>query len=142
MVDPQVLRALMASPYFAAAGPKSLDRNAFSSEPARHLSGPDGAATLTAFTAEAVAAAATLPAAPLQWIVVGGGRRNRALIQSLRERLRAPVRAAEELGWAGDIVEAQAFAYLAVRSIRGLPLTWPGTTGVKAPTTGGEVWEP
>ncbi len=88
------------------------------------------------------AAAATLPAPPLQWIVVGGGRRNQTLMQRLRERLHGRVMAAEELGWDGDVVEAQAFAYLAVRSIRALPLTWPATTGVTEPTRGGQLWHP
>ena len=88
------------------------------------------------------AEAARLPSQPRTWVVVGGGRLNIYLLDQLRGRLGAPVRAAEELGWAGGAIEAQAFAYLAVRSLRGLALTWPGTTGVATPVTGGVRWDP
>jgi anhydro-N-acetylmuramic acid kinase len=142
-VDQGALAVLLASPYFQLVGPKSLDRNAFSLNAVSSLSAPDGAATLAAFTAAAVAAeAARLPAQPRTWVVVGGGRLNTYLLDQLRSRLGAPVRAAEDLGWAGGAVEAQAFAYLAVRSLRGLALTWPGTTGVTVPVTGGVRWDP
>jgi len=142
-VDPAALATLLDSPYFLRSGPKSLDRNAFSPAPVAALSGEDGAATLTAFTAAAIALEAQrLPRVPGMWIVVGGGRHNLCLLDALRARLAVPVKTAEEVGWSGDAVEAQAFGYLAVRSARNWPLSWPETTGVATPVTGGIRWEP
>jgi anhydro-N-acetylmuramic acid kinase len=142
-VDTSALARLLESPYFLRRGPKSLDRNAFSPEPVAALSGEDGAATLTAFTAAAIALEAQrLPRVPTLWIVVGGGRQNHRLLVELRERLGAAVKTAEEVGWSGDAVEAQAFGYLAVRSALNLPLSWPETTGVATPVSGGIRWEP
>ena len=74
---------------------------------------------------------------PDTWIVVGGGRLNRTLVTRIQSELNSRVLVAEEVGWAGDAIEAQAFAYLAVRALRGLPLSWPTTTGVREPTSGG-----
>ena len=137
-VDQAVLARLLDNPYFDVPPPKSLDRLSFSAATADGLSPADGAATLTAFTAAALArAAGHVPAAPGRWIICGGGRHNLALMAELRRRLSGEVRTAEEMGWQGDALEAQAFAYLAVRSQRGLPLSLPGTTGVPAPQTGG-----
>jgi anhydro-N-acetylmuramic acid kinase len=99
----------------------------------------DGAATLTAVTAAAVArAVGVLPDAPLAWIVAGGGTRNPTLMRMLAERL-APskVENATAIGWSAEALEAQAFAYLAVRTLHGLPITFPGTTGVPRPLPGG-----
>lgn len=142
-VDAATLAALLAHPYFKMGGPKSLDRNAFSLTPVAALTSADGAATLTAFTASAIAAEGSrLPAQPCEWIVVGGGRHNRHLLAQLRARLAVPVKTAEDYGWAGDAIEAQAFAYLAVRSVLRLPLTWPSTTGVRDAVSGGVRWEP
>ena len=136
-----VVRAMLAHPYFAAGAPKSLDRDAFralADASLDQLSVADGAATLTAFTAAAVARAAELlPAPPLVWIACGGGRRNPVLMAELTRRLTPPVRSIDEFGWDGDALEAMAFAYLAMRSIKGLALSFPGTTGVRAPPTGG-----
>jgi anhydro-N-acetylmuramic acid kinase len=101
----------------------------------------DGAATLTEITAAAVAAAVKhLPGPPLQWLVCGGGRHNPTLMEALRRRLAASVRPLDEVGWNGDALEAQAFAYLAVRSVRGLPLSLPSTTGVARPMPGGRLF--
>ena len=137
-VDEDALVELLSHPYFAALPPKSLDRNAFSNDAVRRLSTEDGAATLTAFTAEAVRRAlAVLPDFPKTWIVTGGGRRNRTLMAELAARLDAAVAPAEALALNGDAMEAEAWAYLAVRSLRGLPITYPGTTGAPAPMTGG-----
>jgi len=137
-VDERVLADLMAHSYFAARPPKSLDRLSFSSAPVEGLSPEDGAATLTAFTALSVARAQEhLPEAPRRWVVVGGGRHNPTLMRFLGERLGAEVIPAETLGWRGDDIEAEAFAYLAVRALKGLPLSLPGTTGVPEPLTGG-----
>jgi len=142
-VDEHGLAMLLSSPYFRQSGPKSMDRNAFSSDAISGLSPEDGAATLSAFTAAGVAAEAQrLPRQPKEWIVVGGGRLNDYLMAELRRRLGAPVKTAETFGWAGDAIEAQAFGYLAVRSILKLPLSWPGTTGVSEPVTGGVRCDP
>ena len=72
--------------------------------------------------------------------MAGGGRHNPALMDALRRRLGIPIRAVEAVGWDGDALEAQAFAYLAVRSLEGLPLTLPSTTGVPEPTCGGRLF--
>jgi len=138
--DGGVLAALLADGYFGRPAPKSLDRDHFDPGPVAGLAAADGAATLVAFTAAAVARAVELfPAAPERWLVAGGGRRNPALMAALAERLAAPVAAVEAVGWDGDALEAQAFAYLAVRSLAGLPITLPETTGVARPMTGGRL---
>ncbi len=143
-VDPARLAVLMSDPYFDAPGPKSLDRDHFSALAVRVLEGlspVDGAATLAAFTAAAVASARVhLPRAPTQWLVCGGGRRNPALMRALAARLGAPVDPVEAVGWQGDALEAQAFAWLAVRSLKGLPLSVPQTTGVAQPCPGGQLY--
>ena len=127
--------------YFARRPPKSLDRDDFRDAVPDGLALEDGAATLTEMTAAAVAAARRhFPAAAREWLVTGGGRDNPALMAALARRLGAPVRPVEAAGWDGDALEAQAFAYLAVRSVRGLPLSLPSTTGVLQPTTGGRLF--
>ena len=139
-VHAPTLAALLAHPFFGRPPPKSLDRLTFSHalELVQKLSDADGAATLTAFTAAAVRLTA-LPAPPSAWFACGGGRHNPALMAALRHELDAPVHAVEALGLDGDALEAQCFAFLAMRSLRGLPLSLPGTTGVAAPTTGGRL---
>ncbi len=139
-VDQDVLKSMLKNAYFDRRPPKSLDRLDFSGDAVEHLSDKDGAATLVAFTVESVARALEhLPNAPRQWIVVGGGRRNPVLMGELARRLGVRVIAAEEAGWRGDTLEAEAFAYLAVRSLEGLPLSLPTTTGVSDPMTGGTL---
>ena len=129
--------------YFAIKPPKSLDRGDFTDAWANGLSVVDGAATLTRGTARAVALAARhFPAAPAQWVIAGGGARNPTLVKAISEEVRGKVVTADSLGWNGDALEAQAFAFLAVRSLRGLPLTFPGTTGAPRPLTGGRLNEP
>jgi len=138
--EPHVARFLQR-PYFARTPPKSLDRDDFSDAMPADLSLADGAATLTAITAAAVAAARDhVPAPACQWLACGGGRHNPALMMALARRLDAPVRPVEAVGWDGDALEAQAFAYLAVRSLLGLPLSLPSTTGVPRPTPGGRLF--
>lgn len=137
-----IVEALLASPYFTRAGPKSLDRHDFSIEAVAALSTQDAAATLIAFTAEAVArGAATLPAAPTRWIVCGGGRHNPELMRALGARL-GRCEPADALGLRGDFIEAEAMAFIAARSVRGLPVTFPGTTGAAHPLTAGRRWDP
>jgi anhydro-N-acetylmuramic acid kinase len=138
-----VMRAL-EHPYFALPPPKSLDRNDFASLKLREMSAADGAATLTAFTAEAIARIVpSLPKEPRSWIVAGGGARNLTMLRMLRERLQpATVEAADALGWPADSIEAQAFGFLAARGLKGLPLSYPATTGVPIPMTGGMIARP
>lgn len=137
-VHEDIVAGWLADPYFAKAPPKSLDRNAFSLDPVAHLPGLDGAATLTAFSAEAIAAGVRhLPEPPQLWVVCGGGRRNDTLMREIAGRVGAPVRPAEVFDLDGDGIEAEAWAFLAVRSRLGLPITYPGTTGVAQPMTGG-----
>jgi anhydro-N-acetylmuramic acid kinase len=139
-VDRAALARLMSHAYFALPAPKSLDRDAFDPAAVSHLSPADGAATLAAFTAASVAYARNaLPENPRRWLVTGGGRRNPALMSALRAALGVPVDTVESVGWDGDVLEAQAFAYLAVRSLAKLPLSVPGTTGVARPMTGGKL---
>ena len=141
-VAQSVLDRLLAHPYFARPAPKSLDRLDFAAALAasglEELSPPDGAATLVAFTAAAVAAA-PLPAPPRRWLVTGGGRHNPAIMDALRGRLGAPVDPVEALGWDGDALEAQCFGFLAARTHAGLPISFPGTTGAPCPVTGGRM---
>ena len=142
-VDEARLIRLLQHPYFAAPPPKSLDRFGFTAAMADGLNLQDGAATLTAFAAAAVGRALDLlPHRPTQLAVCGGGRRNPALMDALRARAGAEVLTAEDLGWRGDAVEAECFAFLAVRTLRGLPISFPGTTGVPMPMTGGTLSAP
>ena len=133
-----LLAQLFDHPWFSDPPPKSLDRYDFSASMARGLSFEDGAATLTAFSARSVAAGITLlPEPPKRVIACGGGRRNPALMEAIRDAVSCPVLVAEDAGWDGDAIEAQAFGFLAVRSIRKLPISWPQTTGAPLPMTGG-----
>lgn len=129
--------------YFARKPPKSLDRGDFNHLWADGLSVADGAATLTRGTARAISLAARhFPQAPKQWIVTGGGARNPTLLAAIAAETGTPVVPASMLGWDGDALEAQAFAFLAVRSLRGLPLTFPTTTGAPRPLSGGRLHLP
>jgi len=129
--------------YFAKVPPKSLDRADFNDLWADGLGVADGAATLTRGTARAIALAARhFPAPVVRWVICGGGARNPTLLRAIAEETQGKVVTADDLGWDGDALEAQAFAFLAVRSLRGLPLTFPGTTGAPRPLTGGRLSEP
>ncbi|MBL8568445.1 MAG: anhydro-N-acetylmuramic acid kinase [Phreatobacter sp.] len=140
--DEALLAWLLVHPFFAKPPPKSLDRNAFAYSVVGTVATEDGAATLTAFTARSIARAADfVRERPALWIVCGGGAKNPELLRLLAEAARAEVRTGEDVGWSSDFLEAQAFAFLAVRSMRGLPLTFPATTGVKAPVSGGVIVE-
>jgi anhydro-N-acetylmuramic acid kinase len=143
--DAAVLERLLAHPYFGRLTPKSLDRLDFAAAIAASgleaLGVEDGAATLVAFTVEAVARAA-LPEPPRRWLVTGGGRHNPAIMRGLRAALGAPVDPVEAVGWDGDALEAQCFAFLAVRVLAGLPISFPGTTGAPRPLGGGTVVRP
>lgn len=139
-VDEDRLTHLLDHPYLTRAFPKSLDRFDFTAAMAEGLNPADGAATLTAFTCAAVGRGLDLlPIRPARLIVCGGGRRNPAIMAALPHRARVQVQPAETLGWRGDAVEAECFAFLAVRSLRGLPISFPGTTGAPRPLPGGRV---
>ncbi|HLJ65424.1 MAG TPA: anhydro-N-acetylmuramic acid kinase, partial [Stellaceae bacterium] len=140
-VDFAHLERFLAHSFFAEAPPKSLDRDDFAQWRPDHLSAADGAATLAAMTTAAIArAAAHFPGKVRQFLVTGGGRHNPVLMAGLAQRLGLPVAPVEAVGWDGDGLEAQAFAYLAVRSLAGLPLSLPTTTGVPTPLTGGTLF--
>ncbi len=137
-IDESWLATALRHPYFARNAPKSLDRDEFRDLVPDHLSASDGAASLVALTAATVARAQDhLPGIAKRWLVCGGGRHNPAIMDELRKRLGASIEPIERVGLAGDDIEAQAFAFLAVRSVRGLPLSLPSTTGVRRPATGG-----
>lgn len=136
-----LLAQLLDHDWFSEPPPKSLDRYDFNASVARGLSVEDGAATLTAFSAAAVAAGVDqLPDKPSRVIACGGGRHNPALMAALKGALPCPLMSAEDAGWRGDSIEAEAFAYLAARRMRELPQSWPMTTGVPAPMMGGQVF--
>jgi anhydro-N-acetylmuramic acid kinase len=143
VADNEVVHEFLRDPFFLADAPKSLDRNQFDGVLAKlaHLSVEDGAATLTSMTAVTIALSfGCVPANPVQVLICGGGRKNAHLMGLLKACVNAPVAAVEEVGWDGDMLEAQAFAYLAARSVQGLPLSLPTTTGVKEPMTGGVLF--
>ena len=136
-VNEGVLAALLAHPYFRSPAPKSLDRFDFSLEPLDNLQLEDAAATLVAFTAEGVRLGFELMGeTPTEVVICGGGRHNPQIMKALgRPACRARSPTAEDHGWRGDAIEAEAFAYLAARTAAGLPISYPRTTGVPAPMT-------
>ncbi len=135
--------AMLKQEFFIRNSPKSLDRQDFQSSMADGLSPEDGAATLLAMTVGAIAQSRDhMPVAPKRWLVTGGGRHNRTMMRCLHEALGVRVDPVESVGWRGDALEAEAFAYLAVRSLKGLPLSLPSTTGCRTPTLGGVLWTP
>jgi anhydro-N-acetylmuramic acid kinase len=139
-VDEVRLAELLRHPYLSAPYPKSLDRFDFSASMADGLADADGAATLTAFTCGAVGKALDLlPRRPRRLIVCGGGRHNPAIMAMLKARAGVEAVPAEVVGWHGDAIEAECFAFLAVRVLRGLPISFPTTTGAPQPMTGGRL---
>jgi anhydro-N-acetylmuramic acid kinase len=134
----------LTHPFFVRPPPKSLDRNDFAHVDLGDMAPADGAATLTAFTVGAIAKIVLLlPKPPKSWIISGGGARNLTMMRMLREKLQpATVEAADALGWSPDAIEAQAFGFLAARGLKGLPLSYPATTGVPMPMTGGVIARP
>jgi anhydro-N-acetylmuramic acid kinase len=139
-VDEIRLAKLLEHPYLTKPYPKSLDRFDFGAAMADGMNAEDGAALLTAFTAAVVGKALDLlPQRPKRLVVSGGGRRNPTMMAMLAERAGVEVVLAEALGWSGDAVEAECFAFLAVRVLRGLPISFPATTGVPQPMRGGRL---
>jgi anhydro-N-acetylmuramic acid kinase len=141
--DSKKLETMLRHSYFLQKPPKSLDRNAFSLDALAGMSAADGAATLTAFTAGAIVLAlAHFPLPPRAVVVVGGGAHNGTLMAALDKLLPDKLVQADSLGWLSDNLEAQAFAFLAVRSLFDMPLSFPSTTGVAHPMPGGILAEP
>ncbi len=140
--DAATVAQFLGDSFFEIPGPKSLDRNSFAGISLAGLSLQDGAATLVAVTARTISESRQhMPEPPKTWIICGGGRHNAAVMAALRGLL-PDVKSAEDCGFNGDSMEAEAWAYLAVRALRGLPLTYPGTTGVAVPLTGGVISNP
>ncbi|MBE0414587.1 anhydro-N-acetylmuramic acid kinase [Yoonia sp.] len=145
VADATIVAEFLAHPYFSKPVPKSLDRDAFTDLGAMvaGLSDADAAATLACAVAAAVAAGlGHCPSRPARVLVTGGGRKNPVIMAQLAARLPCRVDPVEVAGLDGDMLEAQAFAYLAVRSARGMPISAPAITGVNAPMTGGHVSVP
>ena len=139
-VDEDRLKTLLQHPYLTQAYPKSLDRFDFTAAMAEGLTVEDGAALLTAFTAAAVGKGLDLlPIRPSNLIACGGGRHNPTLMQELRKRAVQTCEPAEVVGWRGDAIEAECFAFLAIRALQRLPLSFPSTTGVPTAMTGGVI---
>ncbi len=142
MSDAAAVKEFLRDPFFLLDAPKSLDRLHFDALFARikneGWSVEDGAATLTTITAAAIAlSCGAVPEIPKQILVCGGGRHNPTLMRLLTQSVTMPVLPVEAVGWNGDMLEAEAFAYLAARSVQGLALSLPTTTGVRQPVTGG-----
>ena len=141
-VDADIVATFMAHPYFSKAAPKSLDRDAFDglARAVADLPDADALATLAQAVVQSVVAACTLcPTMPAQLLITGGGRHNKTVMAGLAQALSCDVIPVEDAGLDGDMLEAQAFAYLAVRAARGLTLSSAQTTGVPTPMTGGRV---
>lgn len=143
VVDETALANALTHPYLSAPYPKSLDRFDFTAQLADGMSVANGAALLTAFSAAAVGKALDLlPQRPQRLIVCGGGRRNPSLMAALSARTGARVELAEQVGWRGDAIEAECFGFLAMRVLRELPCSFPGTTGAAGPVRGGVIHTP
>ena len=128
--------------FFLRPTPRSADRYDFDVlDDMQNMSLEDGAATLASFCAQAVARDLNRFAAD-RVIVCGGGRKNPAIMEMLDMHIDADIVTAEKVGWNGDMLEAQAFAYLAVRTLKGLPISFPETTGAPHPLTGGSIAYP
>ncbi len=140
-VDDVVLNHWLDHPYFKQPAPKSLDRDQWTIGMVEGFNTEDGAAMLMRFTAKSIIQSLKfMPDEPQGWYVCGGGRHNKALMEYLSKSL--PVHSVDELGWNGDATEAECFAYLAVRSLIGEPISFPGTTGAPKAMSGGVVFKP
>ena len=139
-VNESKLAEVLTDPYFEMSFPKSLDRFDFSHQIAEGMSIEDGAATLTALAAAAVATGIDLlPVRPTQLIVSGGGRKNLTMMREISIRANIKVETADRYNWRGDAIEAECFAFLAARTLANLPISYPKTTGVAEPMTGGVI---
>ncbi len=132
--------------FFTAPTRRSLDRNDFRPPEGHEAELSDGARTLAHVSAAAILkSSGHLPSSPKTYVICGGGRLNRSIMADLARlagEQAAEVLSAEAAGFDGDAMEAEAWAYLAVRSAKGLTLTFPGTTGVKSSVSGGVLARP
>lgn len=145
VVDTGAVEAAMRDPYFSRTPPKSLDRDHWAGLGAQvhAMDEADALATLATVTAMGIEAGIALcPAMPERVMLCGGGRKNAHLATLLTGLVDARVEAVEEAGFDGDMLEAQAFAFLAVRALRGMVTSAPGTTGVRAAVSGGRISRP
>lgn len=134
LIDEEALRMMLLTPFLRRKPPKFIERD-FKLDHIAALSPADGSATLTALIAAcAEKAARHFPEPVVGWVVCGGGRRNSAIMDYLRETLDEPVLGAEEVNWPGAALDAYCMGYLAVRSLKKLPITYPNTTKAVAPT--------
>jgi len=140
VADQKVVDAFLNHPYFRQLPPKSLDRDDFSPNLVDHLTIEDGAATLTAMTIEAVRLGIEqMPLQPRKILVCGGGRHNPTMMYLLDQVFDVPVVPVEAKGWDGDGMEAQAFAFMALRNMKNLPISFPNTTNAPRPLEGGVI---
>jgi len=140
-VDEALIEKWLTHPYFEKQPPKSLDRDEWDVSVIYDYNVEDAVATLAQFTIQSILKSlAFLPDTPRALYAAGGGRKNKYIMQALNDALPYPVLPVEDIGWNGDGLEAQGFAYLAIRSIKGLALTIPETTGIKEPATGGTFY--
>lgn len=138
IVHEATVKQFLRDKFFVQNRARSLDRNHFKLSLVKELSVEEGAATLTAITAAAIGwSVRAVPEAPGQLLITGGGRHNPTLMRMITERAGIEAVPVEVVQWNGDMLEAEAFAYLAARSVQGLPLSLPSTTGVRQPVTGG-----
>lgn len=136
-VDQETVEEALSAEFFSMPLPKSADRFDFDHVDVSGLSAEDGAATLCAVTVEAVYRAVTqLPSMPKTIYVTGGGVHHPVIMKMLEQKF-AEVHTVREMGLNPDTLEAECFAWLAVRHQQGLPLTIPETTGCEAPVAGG-----
>lgn len=142
-VDDRLLTRLLKQNYLQKTPPKSIGRNDLENL-YEHVIGSDtatGAATLTVFLAESIVESQKFfPDHPKQWILTGGGTFNPTLLRMIRRKLKEPIQTAAELGWDKDTLGATAYAFLAIRSLNQLPISYPTTTGVSEPVTGGTIF--
>ncbi len=139
-INAEVLKKLLDHPFFGLLPPKSLDRNVFDFSGMDNLSLEDAAATWVAFTVETIARSSQyFPMPAERWLVTGGGRHNSFMMSELSKCIGMDVQPVESVGWNGDAIEAQAFAYMAVRSLLKLPISFPATTGVSREISGGDI---
>ena len=141
-VKKEIIHNFLKKPYFSKLPPKSLDRSFFSLSLLKKLNIEDGAATLNYLVANSVLKAFDyFPNNPNLCILSGGGRLNKFLVELISNKLKkSKILLAENYNWNGDSIEAHAFAYLSVRKLLNLPITFPKTTGIKKPLTAGQIF--
>jgi anhydro-N-acetylmuramic acid kinase len=140
IVDQTYVTNFLNSPYFLKKYPKSLDRNDFIDIKLENITFENGAATLTEMTIRSIALGVSqCPKKPKAIYVTGGGRHNAYIMKRLAQETNLPVYTTDTLGWNGDAMEAQGFAYMAVRTLLNEPISFPSTTGCPKPTVGGII---